>query len=628
MDVRLPDGTLIQGVPEGTTKAQLIEKLQAKGFDVSGLVDQAAKKELSEPVTVGGVLSEGAKGLLRGAGNTARMIPETLLPVAKPVIEALSAPSQRMVTPAPQNTAEQMASTGGEIAGAVAAGGGLAGGARQSAVNVLGPAVGGAVGEQVAGEGGKIAGSLVVPTAQIASAGVSAARANLAERVQKNVEQFKQAGAGTPSVGQATEANFFQGLENLLSKFPGGQGIFRKFAEKQQAGMGETARTGVSAEGAGLSIERGIKGEGGFIERTKQVWNKLDDAVAEKIPAGSTFAPSKTAEALDKLTTPVKGAERSTGTPLDARVIKIKEDLAADLEANNGQIPYEAMRVIRSRIGTSMEDALVSGAKSGEMKKLYGAITQDLETAAKEAGAGKEFARQNEYYKARMDRIENTLDRVIGNTPEDTFKKFMPTNPDQVNTVRRVMRSLDPEQRQIVQEAVVNRLGRASSGKQDASGELFSPETFLTNWNRMSPGAKTQIFSDPSVRKNMDALASVAGNIREGAKVFANPSGTAGATMPYGIGYMIGAGNIATAGTLAGGAAIGSKMLTSPKVIEWLAQAPKVTEGQMAGHIARLGVIYNATKDPELKQELSTYINSVSPAAKSNLPPPMIGVRG
>lgn len=37
MDVRLPDGTLIRGVPEGTTRAQLIEKLRNNGYDTSKL---------------------------------------------------------------------------------------------------------------------------------------------------------------------------------------------------------------------------------------------------------------------------------------------------------------------------------------------------------------------------------------------------------------------------------------------------------------------------------------------------------------------------------------------------------------------------------------------------------------
>ena len=37
MDVQLPDGTIIENVPEGTTKAQLMAKLRAGGYDVSKL---------------------------------------------------------------------------------------------------------------------------------------------------------------------------------------------------------------------------------------------------------------------------------------------------------------------------------------------------------------------------------------------------------------------------------------------------------------------------------------------------------------------------------------------------------------------------------------------------------------
>ena len=37
MDVRLPDGTVIKNVPDGTTKADLVAKLQANGYDISGL---------------------------------------------------------------------------------------------------------------------------------------------------------------------------------------------------------------------------------------------------------------------------------------------------------------------------------------------------------------------------------------------------------------------------------------------------------------------------------------------------------------------------------------------------------------------------------------------------------------
>jgi len=51
MDVRLPDGTLLRNVPEGTTKAQLTEKLAANGYDIGKLapVEATATRENVQP---------------------------------------------------------------------------------------------------------------------------------------------------------------------------------------------------------------------------------------------------------------------------------------------------------------------------------------------------------------------------------------------------------------------------------------------------------------------------------------------------------------------------------------------------------------------------------------------------
>ena len=48
MDVRLQDGTIITGVPDGTTKAQLAAKLRANGYDLSELAS-APTPEVASP---------------------------------------------------------------------------------------------------------------------------------------------------------------------------------------------------------------------------------------------------------------------------------------------------------------------------------------------------------------------------------------------------------------------------------------------------------------------------------------------------------------------------------------------------------------------------------------------------
>jgi hypothetical protein len=512
--------------------------------------------------------------------------------------------------PRPDDAASRMLYTGGSIAG-----GSMLPGAGVG--NTAAAAAGGAIAGELLGPQWVGVGAMAPGAITSAAGAVKRAIAN-PETVQKNVETFKDAGT-RPDVAQATDSNFFRGLTNVVGRVPGGQGIIAKFREQEQKALGASAETGVSAEAGGRAIQKGITGEGGFLERTKETWTKLDDALASRVPQGAAFTPTNTVKALDELTTPVAGAEKTTGALVNPKLAAIKENLAADLQANNGQIPFEALRALRSKVGSMLDDSLVTGIQGGELKRLYSGLSKDLEGAANQAGAGREFQRQQTYYAARMERIENTLDKVIGKgTPEEVFKAVAPTDVDSVNKIRRVMRSLEPSEREVVSDAIVNRLGRATPGKATLDND-FSSETFLTNWNKINDSAKSQLFPDAGMRKKLDAIAEVSSNIREGKTPFGNPSGTGAAVTAVSI-YGSPVASLATgnptplvvAGSLVAGANIGARMLTSPKIVDWLARTAKVsTPEQQAAQLGRLAVIYNETNSPELKQELSQYVNSV-----------------
>lgn len=71
MDVRLPDGTIIQNVPDGTTKADLVAKLQGNGMAVPSEWLQAAPQ--AQPVKEAGQsLNRGLSDIPRQIGLTAR----------------------------------------------------------------------------------------------------------------------------------------------------------------------------------------------------------------------------------------------------------------------------------------------------------------------------------------------------------------------------------------------------------------------------------------------------------------------------------------------------------------------------------------------------------------------------
>jgi hypothetical protein len=70
MDVRLPDGTVIKGVPDGISKADLVSKLSANGYDTSGLMPKTEAPEKRQSLDKGYLESLGA-GLGSGVGNVA-----------------------------------------------------------------------------------------------------------------------------------------------------------------------------------------------------------------------------------------------------------------------------------------------------------------------------------------------------------------------------------------------------------------------------------------------------------------------------------------------------------------------------------------------------------------------------
>lgn len=137
MDVRLPDGTVIQGVPEGTTKAQLAERLKANGMAVpSEWIPAERPKSTAEktggmirdiPRQIGLTARYGVEGLGRLAEIGTEPIRNALQLLGAPQMmttgQAAASLADMVGLPSPQNADERAV---GEAARTVAAGGGLA----------------------------------------------------------------------------------------------------------------------------------------------------------------------------------------------------------------------------------------------------------------------------------------------------------------------------------------------------------------------------------------------------------------------------------------------------------------------------------------------------------------------
>lgn len=516
------------------------------------------------------------------------------------------------------------------------------------------------------------------------------------QRMLSNIADFERAGT-TPTAGQAAQNSRMQGLESLLSKAPGGAGVMRRAAEDQAAQVSE----GLDAIGGKLApysdparvgrvIDRGVTGEGGFIDRFKQQSGALYDKLDQHIAPQTRVDVSATAKALDVLNQSIPGAPSLSRFFQNAKIGSLKsafksdtqgeaaamsrpevagqvqalrdeavaksaygrqvsEGAASALEGQNrvrqalglkpktapdaapvtaddqiadllaqmadGKLPYEAVKKLRTLVGNEIENvSIVSDVPRSKWKALYGALSQDMKGAADAAGPGAKqaFGRANAYYQAgssRIDALSTVLDKSGG--PEAIYNAATSGTRDGATTLRTVMQSLKPDEQKVLASTMIRRLGKATAGQQNATGDEFSMSTFLTNWNKLSPQAKSTLFDrfGTGFRSDMDAVARMAANVRQGSKVFANPSGSASTGAQLGTvgGFVMAAlsGNVGTASAIAGAAGtanVMARLLTSPRAVKFLAQSSKVPLQGLVPMLASLHASAQKSNDPGLRQ--------------------------
>lgn len=463
----------------------------------------------------------------------------------------------------------------------------------------------GALGQTAAGVLGGLAPASITAGAPAALRGAFRGGEANRQALGDAIRDFDVLGA-TPSVGQGTGSWARQGVESVLSGTPTSGGVMRRFAEAQneQIGSGladvsnQLARN-ISGERAGRAIERGVQT---FSKNTGAMRKALYWQADQHIPSDTPIGVSNTQRALADLTTPIAGAEATTGAQISPKIQQMADNLAQDVaaaqQAGLAGIPYEAVKRIRSQIGEELSDfSLSTDRPTAQLKRLYGSLSQDLEAAAQAQGPSAVAAvrRANNYFKASADRLE-TLERVVDKNggPEKVFQAAMSGTKDGATTLRAVMRSLPEDGQKAVSAAVIKRMGLASAGAQNAAGDAFSPNTFLKNWSDLSPEARRTLFGryGTSFSEDMDKIARVADRIKTGSEVYRNPSGTVnrGAALAYPatIGGLVITGQIGGAAAAVGGGALANglaRAMTNPKFVKWLARSTELPIGALPAQL-------------------------------------------
>lgn len=321
-----------------------------------------------------------------------------------------------------------------------------------------------------------------------------------------------------------SESRLQKSLATAAGSVPVGGARIPQSAQTAIKQMGEAADTlhaGVSKLEAGTTAKDALTN---WIKtRSTEAVDAAYDAVDRYVSKDIRTPLSNTLNTVQQL-----GRERlEAALPEESGAIRLVLEGATNPEGLN----YFGIKRLRTEIGEKLKEGILPADMTRtELKNLYGALSEDLKSAAKNAGGQKglqAFERANKLYNnVAQKRAE--LTKIVGLkgdvAPEAVFNRIVSMASERAGNVNRLVKartSMSPAQWDDVTSGVLSSLGRDKEG-------AFSPERFITGYHTLSDVGRDVLFGPPGnpLRQSLDDLLQVSGKFKE-LSGFTNTSKTA-----------------------------------------------------------------------------------------------------
>lgn len=421
------------------------------------------------------------------------------------------------------------------------------------------------------------------------------------------LRSYEKAGV-QPSAGVVSGNRFIQGAEEAMARMPGSQSPMRLHQERFSSQLGDyadsVARTGsiipLGDEGTSGVIAKGAKKAA---DRFSARWETLNDAVEEAVGTETRIAPTRSADLLDSMEQRYLADPEALGymkQPIEYLRGIVKQGLDEDAPAEAiGDVSFGAIRKARTHIGKSLEQPTISGYtgdQGAQYRRIYGALTDDIREATEAVGgdAAKAFERAQRYARQNLSTRMPALEDI--QKKSDVAYKMVMTGSRDTGAKLKIMReNLLPKEWDSVVSNTVEKMGRANPSSQNYQGDVFAPETFLTSWNKLSDGAKQQLFGGrrySGLRSELDNLGKIVESIRD-SRFMKNPSGTAQQSIFISMltDPVAAVSGIALMGVPQNRLA---KAFTDPKFVRWIARGARIDPANYTAiqtHVARMPIV-------------------------------------
>lgn len=455
---------------------------------------------------------------------------------------------------------------------------------------------------------GAAGGALLGNLGQRAGNALANRPANPGAAVQQSADNLGIQTIPAVTGGTASRALTAGARQGFVSDIPISKAVTR------MEGQGQAARERIAGE-AGQVLDPEDAGNvvrqaaNVYSERTSDIGGKLYDRAARRAGGASFPAPTAIAKADEWLGELGKSMQGTNGTIF--KEVKALRDRMADGSFELMSIP-RTRDELRAQI---QERGLRGSTLDTAMKQILKASEDDILNGLRQAGqddAANAFITANKFWQKRVETIDEVLEPILGKGSPRSGEKIVSAiermaNPKTGDSaqLRRLFDAMPEKEAQSVRATVINRMGRPTAGAADNADDMgFSFNTFLTNWNNMSPRAKATMFPKES-RKALDDLVTVSTAVKQAGSA-ANTSNTTRALTVQAAITSLAFFEPLTAMSVTGGQYAVGRLLASPKFARILAGAPKVATPQARKAVAtRLGNLAKA--EPALAREIGLY---------------------
>lgn len=420
---------------------------------------------------------------------------------------------------------------------------------------------------------------------------------------QEAAHAFSSSGV-QPTLADVSSSKTVKRFQNLLASTPWAaervdKAVTRTVDDIEKQMTRIVPSEGGTIEGAGVKIQEGAKGLKGKLEQEQDAaYRNLDKYITKDttVPLNNTRELIKNDEYLKAV---------SDTTPSVRSIVN-----RLDSFGGKDQL-YTTMRINRTVVGDKLRSPTIDGDERKALRSIYDSMTADLKEAAAKSDpkALEAFNKANETFAKHQSFIEEHIDPLIENkTPEQAYRAAMAGKAQGGSNIKKIMKVLNSDQQEFVRASVIKKMGLANAGEQDAAGKAFSPSRFLSEWNKMSPEARQNLFTESQVAAVTNLNKAII-NIKATSK-----TQNVSKNIPYLTMMGLGAGTITSHPAAVGGALVGGRisaeLMTNPKFVNWLSRAPEIKNpGMFKKAMSQLTNI--AARNPNIRNDIQEYVKSI-----------------